>query len=192
MMIPSVIAPPALYPGLYRPTAALPSTFPGHSSFLVEDLLRISRPAAFLNRTVPPVSASLPAATSSASYHGAPAERAFATAAVTREPCSPKTSKDPSFLKFGVSAILAPSPKTSEWKHTDLSRSRLLGYFAFMHNFIYFNSPLIFFLQHPHLQQSTVSIPRHFLSPALMEPSTPYSGHHISQVGAIFMALCLH
>ncbi|XP_015228837.1 PREDICTED: homeobox protein DBX1 [Cyprinodon variegatus] len=113
MMIPSVIAPPALYPGLYRPTAALPSTFPGHSSFLVEDLLRISRPAAFLNRTVPPVSASLPAATSSASYHGAPAERAFATAAVTREPCSPKTSKDPSFLKFGVSAILAPSPKTT-------------------------------------------------------------------------------
>ncbi|MED6248477.1 hypothetical protein ATANTOWER_000893 [Ataeniobius toweri] len=111
MMIPSVIAPPALYPGLYRPAATLPSAFPAHSSFLVEDLLRLSRPTAFINRTVPPVSASLPAVTTSASYNGASAERALATAAVTRESCSPKISKDPGFLKFGVSAILAPSPK---------------------------------------------------------------------------------
>ncbi|XP_041648201.1 homeobox protein DBX1-A [Cheilinus undulatus] len=123
MMIPSVLAPPALYPGLYRPAAAalplhhtLPSVFPSHSSFLVEDLLRISRPAAFINRTVPSASASLPTATTTVSYSGAPAERAVATTAVTRESCSPKTSvpsKDPTFLKFGVSAILAPSPKTS-------------------------------------------------------------------------------
>ncbi|XP_022065730.1 homeobox protein DBX1-A [Acanthochromis polyacanthus] len=122
MMIPSVIAPPALYPGLYRPAAALPlhqtlpSAFPTHSSFLVEDLLRISRPAAaFINRTVPSASASLPTATTTVSFSGAPAERALAPTAVTRESCSPKTSvpssKDPSFLKFGVSAILAPSPK---------------------------------------------------------------------------------
>ncbi|MEQ2300077.1 Homeobox protein DBX1-A [Ameca splendens] len=111
MMIPSVIAPPALYPGLYRPAATLPSAFPAHSSFLVEDLLRLSRPTAFINRTVPSVSASLPAVTTSASYNGASAERALATAAVTRESCSPKISKDPGFLKFGVSAILAPSPK---------------------------------------------------------------------------------
>ncbi|XP_032415809.1 homeobox protein DBX1-A isoform X1 [Xiphophorus hellerii] len=101
MMIPSVLAPPALYPGLYRPAAALPSAFPAHSSFLVEDLLRISRPTAFITRTAPPVGASLPVA----SYNGA--------SAVTRDSCSPKTSKDPSFLKFGVSAILAPSPKTA-------------------------------------------------------------------------------
>ncbi|XP_014898140.1 homeobox protein DBX1-A isoform X1 [Poecilia latipinna] len=101
MMIPSVLAPPALYPGLYRPAAALPSAFPAHSSFLVEDLLRISRPTAFINRTAPPVGASM----STASYNGA--------SAVTRDSCSPKTSKDPSFLKFGVSAILAPSPKTA-------------------------------------------------------------------------------
>ncbi|XP_014827861.1 PREDICTED: homeobox protein DBX1-B-like isoform X2 [Poecilia mexicana] len=101
MMIPSVLAPPALYPGLYRPAAALPSAFPAHSSFLVEDLLRISRPTAFINRTAPPVGASMP----TASYNGA--------SAVTRDSCSPKTSKDPSFLKFGVSAILAPSPKTA-------------------------------------------------------------------------------
>ncbi|KAM4593982.1 homeobox protein DBX1-A [Odontesthes bonariensis] len=121
MMIPSVLAPPALYPGLYRPAAALPlhqslpSTFPTHSSFLVEDLLRISRPTAFINRTVPPASTSLPNVTTTLSFHCASAERTLATTAVTRETCSPKTlttnSKDPSFLKFGVSAILAPSPK---------------------------------------------------------------------------------
>ncbi|XP_034385163.1 homeobox protein DBX1-A [Cyclopterus lumpus] len=124
MMIPSVLAPPAFYPGLYRPAAslplhhALPSGFPTHSSFLVEDLLRISRPAAFINRTVPSACASLPTATTTVSFcGGAPAERALATTAVTRESCSPKMSvssiKDPTFLKFGVSAILAPSPKTA-------------------------------------------------------------------------------
>ncbi|TDH17370.1 hypothetical protein EPR50_G00007860 [Perca flavescens] len=123
MMIPSVLAPPAFYPGLYRPAAALPfhhnlpSAFQTHSSFLVEDLLRISRPAAFINRTVPSACASLPTATTTVSFSNAPAERAVATTAVTRESCSPKMSvssnKDPSFLKFGVSAILAPSPKTA-------------------------------------------------------------------------------
>lgn len=117
MMIPSVIAPPALYPGLYRPAAALPlqhtlpSVFPTHSSFLVEDLLRISRPATFINRTVPSTSASLPTATNTVSFSGANA--------MTHESCSPKTSlsssKDPTFLKFGVSAILAPSPKSGEF-----------------------------------------------------------------------------
>lgn len=116
MMIPSVIAPPALYPGLYRPAAALPlqhtlpAVFPAHSGFLVEDLLRISRPAAFINRTVPSTSASLPTATNTVSFSGAHA--------MTHESCSPKTplssSKDPSFLKFGVSAILAPSQKSGE------------------------------------------------------------------------------
>ncbi|XP_073321045.1 homeobox protein DBX1-A [Pagrus major] len=122
MMIPSVIAPPALYPGLYRPAAALPlhqtlpSVFPTHSSFLVEDLLRISHPAAFINRTAASSSASLQTATTTVSFSGVP-ERAMATTAMTRESCSPKTSlpssKDPTFLKFGVSAILAPSPKTA-------------------------------------------------------------------------------
>ncbi|KAM7405750.1 hypothetical protein PAMP_000177 [Pampus punctatissimus] len=121
MMIPSVIAPPAFYPGLYRPAATLPlhqtlpTAFPTHSSFLVEDLLRISRPSAFINRTAP--SASLPTATTTASFSAGPLERAAATTAVTRETCSPKTSvassKDPTFLKFGVNAILAPSPKTT-------------------------------------------------------------------------------
>ncbi|KAK5874366.1 hypothetical protein PBY51_019315 [Eleginops maclovinus] len=118
MMFPSVLAPPAFYPGLYRPALplhhALPSGFPTHSSFLVEDLLRISRPTALINRTVPSVCASLPTATTTVSFSGANAERLLTTTAVTRESCSPKmsNSKDPTFLKFGVSAILAPSPKT--------------------------------------------------------------------------------
>ncbi|KAL3065869.1 hypothetical protein OYC64_015915 [Pagothenia borchgrevinki] len=118
MMIPSVLAPPAFYPGLYRPALplhhALPSGFPTHSSFLMEDLLRISRPTAFVNRTVPSMCASLPTATTTLSFSGAHTERALATTALTRESCSPKmsSSKDPTFLKFGVSAILAPSPKT--------------------------------------------------------------------------------
>ncbi|XP_036950309.1 homeobox protein DBX1-A isoform X2 [Acanthopagrus latus] len=112
-----VLAPPALYPGLYRPAASLPlhqtlpSVFPTHSSFLVEDLLRISHPAAFVNRTAASSSASPQTATATVSFSGVP-ERAM-----TRESCSPKTSvassKDPTFLKFGVSAILAPSPKTA-------------------------------------------------------------------------------
>ncbi|XP_013888449.1 homeobox protein DBX1-B [Austrofundulus limnaeus] len=124
MMIPGVLAPPALYPGLYRPAAALPlhqtlpAAFQSHSSFLVEDLLRISRPAAFLSRTLQPASGSLaPVTTTTASFNGAAAERAPAAPAATRDSCSPKTSvpsgKDASFLKFGVSAILAPSPKTA-------------------------------------------------------------------------------
>ncbi|AWP01175.1 putative homeobox protein DBX1 [Scophthalmus maximus] len=123
MMIPSVLAPPAFYPGLYRPAAALPlhhqtvpSAFPTHSSFLVEDLLRISRPAAFLSRTVAPASASLPTATTTVSFSCASAAAAAVT--MTRDSCSPMktslpSSKDPTFLKFGVSAILAPSPKTA-------------------------------------------------------------------------------
>ncbi|XP_037607580.1 homeobox protein DBX1-A [Sebastes umbrosus] len=125
MMIPSMLAPPAFYPGLYRPAAglplhhSLPSAFHTHSSFLVEDLLRISRPAAFVNRTVPSVCASMPTATTTLSFGGcAPTTT---TTAVTRDSCSPKmsvsSSKDPTFLKFGVSAILAPSPKTVSSHH---------------------------------------------------------------------------
>ncbi|XP_077568608.1 homeobox protein DBX1-A [Stigmatopora nigra] len=108
MMIPSVIAPPALYPGLYRPAApalALHHNLPSHSSFLVEDLLRISRPAAFLNRTPP--------APTTLSFVDRCSDRGPPANTMTRESCSPKTAsnKDPTFLKFGVSAILAPSPK---------------------------------------------------------------------------------
>lgn len=118
-MIPSVIAPPAMYPGLLRPTAALhPSlqaAFPSPSSFMVDDLLRLGRPAAYLSRPVPTPSSSPPISTT----HNIPMnhclpERMTTTVARTHVSCNPKTSsatKDPTFLKFGVNAILAPSPK---------------------------------------------------------------------------------
>ncbi len=67
MMLPSVIAPPAMYPNFLRPSAALSlpptlqSAFTTHSSFLVEDLLRISRPATFMHRSIQSPSVSPPA-----------------------------------------------------------------------------------------------------------------------------------
>ncbi|XP_028812797.1 homeobox protein DBX1-A [Denticeps clupeoides] len=101
MMIPSLIAPPAIYPGLLRPTAALhPSlqaTFPPHSGFLVEDLLRKSSPTGYLSRPIP--SPPAPAAISVGSR-----------ASISPKAASPG-AKDPTFLKFGVNAILTPSPK---------------------------------------------------------------------------------
>uniref|UniRef100_A0A8B9DZH8 Developing brain homeobox 1 n=1 Tax=Anser cygnoides TaxID=8845 RepID=A0A8B9DZH8_ANSCY len=68
MMFPSLIAPPAVYPSLLRPTPtltlpqSLQSAFSGHSGFLVEDLIRIGRPSAFPPRSAPAPSMSPPAA----------------------------------------------------------------------------------------------------------------------------------
>ncbi|XP_029439045.1 homeobox protein DBX1 [Rhinatrema bivittatum] len=114
MMFPSLIAPPAVYPSLLRPTPtltlpqSLQSAFSSHSSFLVEDLIRISRPAAYLSRTVPPPSLSPPAPGS------APALTDSATSAARRG-CSTQTSgssaPEPTFLKFGVNAILSSTPR---------------------------------------------------------------------------------
>uniref|UniRef100_A0A4W5MA00 Developing brain homeobox 1a n=1 Tax=Hucho hucho TaxID=62062 RepID=A0A4W5MA00_9TELE len=128
MMIPSVLAPNAMYPGLYRPSASLPlqrslqNAFPTHSSFLVEDLLRISRPAEYhFSRTLPSASVSPATTTTTMSFSAMPQERIVSPTASTRESCSPKTSqpssKDPTYLKFGVSAILAPSPKTVSYTY---------------------------------------------------------------------------
>uniref|UniRef100_A0A8C6SNY5 Developing brain homeobox 1a n=1 Tax=Neogobius melanostomus TaxID=47308 RepID=A0A8C6SNY5_9GOBI len=115
MMIPSVLAPAALYPGLYRPSACtlqpLPHALPPQRSFLVEDLLRIGtapamRPSVFsfffsLMSLFPiPICVKL---TSSKSLLRSRAEAKTQLS----------SSKDPSFLKFGVSAILAPSPKSA-------------------------------------------------------------------------------
>lgn len=185
-MIPSVIAPPALYPGLYRPAAlplqhTLPSVFPTHSSFLVEDLLRISRPAAFLNRTVPSTSASLPTATNTVSFSGANA--------MTHEPCSPKTSlsssKDPTFLKFGVSAILAPSPKTGEFT-LQIHLFDTMKFIFFIIYCILFFLNLCFLQRTLHRPSSTLCTPRPSPSPALTETFTPSSGRLIYQVNKPF------
>ncbi|NWX89557.1 DBX1 protein, partial [Nothoprocta pentlandii] len=117
MMFPSLLAPPAVYPNLLRPTPtltlpqSLQSAFSGHSSFLVEDLIRIGRPAAYLPRTAPAGSLSPP---SSAAGGDTGTPELAATPA--RRICSPQTpvsssSSDSTFLKFGVNAILSSAPR---------------------------------------------------------------------------------
>ncbi|XP_060924860.1 homeobox protein DBX1-A [Limanda limanda] len=124
MMIPSVLAPPAFYPGLYRPSPGLPplhhhtlpSSFQTHSSFLVEDLLRMSHPAAFITRTAPPPpphSASLPTNTCTSTLSSSYSTNTSTLSSSYSSKTSLPNSKDPTFLKFGVSAILAPSPKSA-------------------------------------------------------------------------------
>ncbi|XP_066558985.1 homeobox protein DBX1-B [Amia ocellicauda] len=114
MMFPSVIAPPAMYPSLLRPSAtltlpqSLQSAFTTHSSFLVEDLLRISRPVSYMHRTVPSPSVSPPSS-------GPTVDHVNTSTSVPGGTCSPQTSlstiSDPNYLKFGVNAILAPSTR---------------------------------------------------------------------------------
>ncbi|XP_041966675.1 homeobox protein DBX1-B [Alosa sapidissima] len=118
MMFPSVLAPPAMYPNLLRPVTALTlppslqSAFSTHSSFLVEDLLRISRPASYMHRTIPSPSASPPATGTTTSV----ADHISISTCMSKRTASPQTSlpnSDPNYLKFGVNAILAPSRNAS-------------------------------------------------------------------------------
>ncbi|KAK6472561.1 homeobox protein DBX1-B-like [Huso huso] len=120
MMFPSVIAPSAMYPSLLRPapTLTLPQTlqsaFGSHSSFLVEDLLRISRPASYLHRTVHSPSMS-PPTSGATTLNTASVDHVINSTTVARGTCSSQTSlstnNNPSYLKFGVNAILAPSTR---------------------------------------------------------------------------------
>lgn len=124
MMFPGLLAPPAGYPSLLRPTPtltlpqSLQSAFSGHSSFLVEDLIRISRPPAYLPR-------SGPTASLSPSRQGAPAALTDTGASDLGSPGpgsrrggSPQTAvspaSEPTFLKFGVNAILSSAPRTGK------------------------------------------------------------------------------
>ncbi|NXC50365.1 DBX1 protein, partial [Penelope pileata] len=115
MMFPSLIAPPAVYPSLLRPTPtltlpqSLQSAFSSHSSFLVEDLIRISRPGAYPPRSAPPTTTMSPPASAPRTDSGTP-ELPGSTAA--RRICSPQSSgSDSTFLKFGVNAILSSAPR---------------------------------------------------------------------------------
>ncbi|XP_028647230.1 homeobox protein DBX1-A [Erpetoichthys calabaricus] len=121
MMFPSVIAPSAIYPSLLRPAPALTlpqtlhSAFTSHSSFLVEDLLRVSRPTGYLHRTVPSPNMSPPA--SGATTLNTLSADHVSSSSATRVSCAQQTSlssnNDPTYLKFGVNAILAPSRNES-------------------------------------------------------------------------------
>ncbi|KAJ8002824.1 hypothetical protein DPEC_G00162990 [Dallia pectoralis] len=123
-MFPSALAPSSMFPSLRRPPASLSlpqslhSAFAAHSSFLVEDLLRISRPVSYLHRATPPPSVSPPpapgASTLTSSNHADPA--GISTSAQTRTGSARNSvyiNHDPSYLKFGVNAILAPSTRNA-------------------------------------------------------------------------------
>ncbi|XP_062948633.1 homeobox protein DBX1 [Cynocephalus volans] len=122
MMFPGLLAPPAGYPSLLRPTPtltlpqSLQSAFSGHSSFLVEDLIRISRPPAYLPRSVPTASMSPPRQGAPAGLTETGASDLGSPGPGSRQGGSPQTAvsptSEPTFLKFGVNAILSSAPRT--------------------------------------------------------------------------------
>ncbi|XP_055049233.2 homeobox protein DBX1-B isoform X1 [Misgurnus anguillicaudatus] len=118
MMLPSIIAPPAMYPNFLRPSAGLSlpptlqSAFTTHSSFLVEDLLRISRPATVMHRSIPSPSAS-PPATGATTLNNSAVHVSMFTSLPKRSSSPSLTGNDPNYLKFGVNAILASTPRNA-------------------------------------------------------------------------------
>uniref|UniRef100_A0A4W4HN03 Homeobox domain-containing protein n=1 Tax=Electrophorus electricus TaxID=8005 RepID=A0A4W4HN03_ELEEL len=124
MMIPSVIAPPAMYPSFMRPAASLHPVFANDissSSWLsCGGPAAHNRPASYLNRAVHSPSASPPTSTTpTVRANPSVSDRVSSPVTATYGSCSPKTplpgSKDATYLKFGVNAILAPSPKKGEF-----------------------------------------------------------------------------
>ncbi|XP_056271942.1 homeobox protein DBX1-B [Pseudoliparis swirei] len=115
MMFPCSALPPPLYPGLLRPAPALslPLHRSFHSGFLVEDLLRLSQPVSYIHRTfssrgpgdILPLSVG-PGGPPRAP--GAGTERCVLHSSGSAQPASP----DSGYLKFGVSAILAPPTRS--------------------------------------------------------------------------------
>ncbi|XP_025784501.1 homeobox protein DBX1 [Puma concolor] len=122
MMFPGLLAPPAGYPSLLRPTPtltlpqSLQSAFSGHSSFLVEDLIRISRPPAYLPRSLPTASMSPPRQGAPATLTDTGTSDLGSPGPGSRPDGSPQTAaapaSEPTFLKFGVNAILSSAPRT--------------------------------------------------------------------------------
>ncbi|XP_037344718.1 homeobox protein DBX1-B-like [Pungitius pungitius] len=120
MMFPCSALPPALYPSSLHPAAALssPVNRSFHSGFLVENLLQLSQPVSYIHRTF---SSRCPDNILPLSVDPCVPSRAFdsSTERSVRQnssqpsrssPRSPHTAcPDSSYLKFGVSAILAPS-----------------------------------------------------------------------------------
>ncbi|XP_041795713.1 homeobox protein DBX1-B-like [Chelmon rostratus] len=123
MMFPCSALPPPLYPGLLRSPAALssPLTRSLPSGFLVEDLLRLSQPVSYIHRTftsrspgdILPLS---PGQSASPRALGPSTERPVLQSSSHpsySSPGSPQTvCTDSGYLKFGVSAILAPSTRS--------------------------------------------------------------------------------
>ncbi|KAM9351840.1 homeobox protein DBX1-B-like [Symphorus nematophorus] len=125
MMFPCSALPPPLYPGLLRPTAALssPLTRSLPSGFLVEDLLRLSQPVSYIQRTLASsrspgdlLQLGSPGPGASPRPLGPSADRPALQSSSQpsrSSPGSPHTAcPDSGYLKFGVSAILAPSTRS--------------------------------------------------------------------------------
>uniref|UniRef100_A0A8C5I238 Homeobox protein DBX1-B-like n=1 Tax=Gouania willdenowi TaxID=441366 RepID=A0A8C5I238_GOUWI len=123
MTFPCSGLPLPLYPALLRPPAAFcpPLSCSLPSSFLVEDLLRLSQPSAYLQRTVPsrsPGDILLPLGPGFSHRPTGPGVQRpayLSSGPPSRDnPGSALTCTDSGFLKFGVSAILSPSTRTGE------------------------------------------------------------------------------
>ncbi|KAM9854106.1 homeobox protein DBX1-B-like [Aulostomus maculatus] len=124
MMFPCSALPPPLYPDLLRPPAALssPLTRSLPSGFRVEDLLRISQPSysyihrTFSSRNPGDILSLSPGPGSSPRALGPTTERSVFQSSVQpnrSSPGSPQTACPASgYLKFGVSAILAPTTRS--------------------------------------------------------------------------------
>ncbi|XP_063802133.1 homeobox protein DBX1 [Pseudophryne corroboree] len=147
MMFPSLLAPSAVYPNLLRPTPTLSlhSALSSHSSFLVEDLIRISRPDGYLSRAVPPPSISPPTSESPPSL-GDPTDLLSSR----RGPGGNSST----FLKFGVNAILSSStPRTD----SSLARPRAAPLKTF--SLPYFESSFQPFLRTSYFPASSSVVP---------------------------------
>ncbi|XP_028287584.1 homeobox protein DBX1-B-like [Parambassis ranga] len=127
MMFRCSALPPPLYPSFLRPPAALSSPLARSlpSGFLVEDLLRLSQPVGYIHRNFSAVDV-LPLNPASSPRASAPsAERSPLQS--SGQPGSPHTAcPDSGYLKFGVSAILAPSARSV---HSLQSKSFPLPFF---------------------------------------------------------------
>lgn len=124
-MFPCSALPPPLYPGLLRPPAALSSPLNRSlpSGFLVEDLLRFSQPVSYIHRAFSSRSPGdilpfIQGPDVSARTVGPSTERSVLQSSGHQShggPGSPQTAcTDSGYLKFGVSAILAPSTRSGE------------------------------------------------------------------------------
>ncbi|XP_076968385.1 homeobox protein DBX1 [Tamandua tetradactyla] len=163
MMFPGLLAPPAGYPSLLRPTPtltlpqSLQTAFSGHSSFLVEDLIRISRPPVYLPRSVPTASMSPPRHGASGTLADTGASDLSSPGPGSRRGGSPQTAISPAsestFLKFGVNAILSSAPRT------ETSPALLQGIPPKTFTFPYFEGSFQPFIRSSYFPASSSAVP---------------------------------
>lgn len=123
MMFPCSALPPPLFPAILRPPASLssPLTRSIPSGFLMEDILRLSHPVSYIHRALCPRSPDdiLPLSTGPGgcdrTLGPSTGRTVLPSSNHPSRPGSSQTACPDSGLKFGVSAILAPSTRSGEW-----------------------------------------------------------------------------